>query len=132
MLLSANKQVKVLTSENSRLKKKFERFEAKINKKFTPKNPNCSREQKRNKALSKKDSKLKINDYTIGLNPQFDNIYNDPPSPSFKTPISVPKDKILIINNNEYMEKFHLPSYKSRIVARSNEIIPSIKNTNQK
>ena len=132
MLLSSNKQVKVLSSENSRLKKRFERIEAKIYKKNTTKNINCSREQKRSKFLSKNGSKVKMEDYIAELNPRLNNSYNEPPSPSFKTPLSVPKEKILVINNNEYMEKLYLPAYKSRIVNRSSENIPSIKNSNPK
>ena len=93
---------------------------------------NWSRENRRQRILSKNGSRKNIDDYTLGLNPNQEENYNDPPSPSFKTPQSIPMEKIVILNNNEYVEKLHLPSYKARIVNRSNEAIPSIKKSTSK
>lgn len=127
--MSNNKQIKALTTENQKWKKRAEKYQNKLEKKTSHSRVNCSREMKKNEFMYRKRSERNLRDTFSGLNNQYDvaNSYPNQPSPSFrkpqsqvrekihyKSPEAATRDQIVIINNNsnEYMNKLHPPTYK--------------------
>ena len=145
MLTSSNKQVKVLASENSRFRKKWERYEARLSKQ-TVKKVNCSREVKNIQELNNKRSHRNLHDFSGIKNGHYilPSQELEQESPSFRHHTSESKnkikksvntrgmDQIVIINNHEYLDKLQAPTYKARKGDKSKSSKKSLKNIEAK
>jgi hypothetical protein len=145
MLQSTNKQANFLTTENHRLRKKIERIESRYAKRRNNQNITCSRELKKHDNQSNKRSHGDLHDANFyGLN-RLNNTNEDSYSPRLKpnkiksskskliyrNPDSLPMDQIVIINNHEYIDKLHQPTYKVK-KSKSPKRIPNLDNINSK
>jgi len=82
MLNSSTKQTKFLSSENMRIKRKYEQIKAKTQKKPQKSHINCSRKRIEDKSLNQISDRNK-NDNMYGLN-ELGRTYEENTSPTFR------------------------------------------------
>jgi hypothetical protein len=97
MLMSTNKQTKILTSENHRLKKKFERFENKVSRRKNNQ-INCSRELRNQELMDRKRSHRNLLGDLEGPKLQYgtQESIEDQTSPRFIKPASQIREKVTL------------------------------------
>lgn len=97
MLMSTNKQTKILTSENHRLKKKFERFENKVSRRKNNQ-INCSRELRNQEMMDRKRSHRNLLGDLEGPKLQYgtQESIEDQTSPRFIKPASQIREKVTL------------------------------------